>query len=90
MKFLKDRNCWVVRPTKHTNYIHVVQWCHERWGGHRVDDPERPSRAGTWSYCDGTFYGIKRIMSHHVFDDTRLYFSFDREEDAMFFSLRWA
>lgn len=86
MVYSEKRKCWCVHPTKHTNYLDVVDWCSQQWGWHRIDG----DRYGTWSHCNGEYYGLVQTLFDYKFPDTRLYFSFDTEEDALMFALRWA
>lgn len=86
MKYSESHKCWCVHPTQHNNYLHVCDWCNERWGWHKVDG----RYDGTWSYCDGSYYGFTTNRWGLTLPDSELYFSFDKEEDAMMFALRWA
>ena len=80
------RSCWCVRPTLHTNYLDVVDWCFAQWGNFAIKDEVD----GTWSYCDGTYYGLAYRHLKHSFPDHRLYFSFKNQDDAVLFMLRWS
>lgn len=77
---------WCVHPTLHTNYLDVVEWCSDRWGTNQVFK----QREGSWSYCDGTHYELTRLIGRTECPDSRLYFSFKNQEDAVFFALRWS
>lgn len=86
MKFSKKYREWCVRPTYHTNYIDVVQWCYERHGHHTIVG----KHVGIWSYGDGEMYGFKYKKWGQLFVDGRLYFSFKNKTDAQMFELAWA
>ena len=80
MIYSPSAKMWCVHPTRHTNYIDVVNWCTSIWGYHKIDQV----CDGVWSYCDGVYYGLKKPLGKLIVDDTRLFFSFVRQEDAIF------
>ena len=87
MKYSEKKQCWCVHPTRHTNYLGVVDWCRQRWGDYKIDNRVD----GVWSYCDGEYYGfVNEAFGSYNVPDTRQYFSFDRQQDALLFELKWA
>lgn len=85
LQYSQQHNCWCVHPTLHTNYLDVVNWCHVRWGNHSIDGRHQ----GTWSYANGDFYGLIRELHGNKFTDYRIFFSFENQDDAVIFMLRW-
>ena len=86
LKWSAVKEMWCVQPTKHTNYLDVVDWCHDRLGKHTIEQ----QRDGVWSYCTGAYYGImRRYRRDSELLDQRLYFGFIDKEDALAFILRW-
>jgi hypothetical protein len=88
MIFSDQHQLWLVHPTQHTNYIDVADWCHNLWGHHSVDGKHE----GTWSYGHGDYYNLTQEIGRAkiLITDTRLFFSFKNEDDAVLFALRWA
>lgn len=85
MIYSSSAKMWCVRPTLHTNYIDVVDWCVKHWGHHRIDNV----CDGSWSYCEGSYYGLTQTLGKITVGDSRVFFSFVHQEDALFFLLRW-
>ena len=87
MIYNEKHQLWLVHPTQHTNYMDVTQWCYELWGPHTVEGKYE----GTWSYCGGEYFGLLKEIGRAkiLIADTRLFFSFKNQEDAIMFALRW-
>ena len=76
---------WCVRPTTHSYYLDVVDWCCNLWGSYRI----KGIRDGSWGYASGLFYGLTQETMGYALADPRLYFAFKNKDDAVTFMLRW-
>lgn len=84
IKYSTEKNVYCVRPTTHSNLIDVTIWCSDVFGSHKIGK----SQPGRWSWCSGNYYGIF-YDDWPTIPDTRQYYSFESEDDALLFMMKW-